>query len=191
MQSMLFAIELMNETCFEKLIVVDEVLVMILTIFFLFSVFLLGLAVDTAPNSSSSPSMLPLYVPSSTVSVFSSSKDVSKSLENHHHHPISTSSLSHLTNLPQSDDPGHGASGEKHQTCYVCLPPDKTSRDAEDILSIFPQETGQHIPDCASFGSQNANKFEFKCPAEYVGCLLRIHGESSRLSFYIYCRICF
>lgn len=108
----------------------------------------------------------------------------STTLENHHHHPRSASSTSslpsHLVESPLSDQPifpnGKQASGQ--HTCYVCLPPDKTSRDAEEILSIFPEETRQHIPDCASFGSQNAKHFEFKCPPEYVGCLLRIHGES-------------
>lgn len=160
---------------------------------------------QSASSSPSPPSHFSSHVSSSTQKTLVSSgslefhtkgRQVGKLAENHHHHPRSSSSLSissHLVELPLSDEPISTNGQQRHQqqqdyghhTCYVCLPPDKT--DAEEILSIFPVETRQHIRDCASFGSHTANLFEFKCPPEYVGCLLRIHGEF--LGFLISCNM--
>ncbi|ODN00685.1 hypothetical protein Ocin01_06002 [Orchesella cincta] len=133
----------------------------------------------SSPNVSSS-SPFPLKTLGSSTSHESLAEPGTS--ENHHHHPYSSS---HLVELPSSDEPAGGdgqPEAEGHHKCYVCLPPDKTSRDAEEILSIFPEETRQRIPDCASFGSHNAKHFEFKCPPEFVGCLLRIHGRNESRS---------
>ena len=54
--------------------------------------------------------------------------------------------------------------------CYVCLPPDKSSHEAREILGMFDSS---NIPDCAAFGPHNAHQFEFPCPEKYVGCLRR------------------
>lgn len=172
-------------------------------------------------SSSSSPSFYTSSSPFSSSSLLSSSSTVkstvvssslygTRPIENHHYHPLSILSSSssssssshlledspHLADQPANDKQQQvPASGQQQpHTCYVCLPPDKTSRGAEEILSIFPEETRKHIPDCASFGSQTAKHFEFKCPPEYVGCLLRIHGECTNTrEIYqckmIYCRI--
>ncbi|CAL8100583.1 unnamed protein product [Orchesella dallaii] len=141
-----------------------------------------GMGNDSLPTTPLSPN-----VSSSTLKTLTSSHELHgeslqepEASENHRHHPHS----SHLVELPSSDEPA--ANGQQqadgHHKCYVCLPPDKTSRDAEEILTIFPEETRQRIPDCASFGSHNAKHFEFKCPPEYVGCLLRIHGRNESRS---------
>lgn len=61
--------------------------------------------------------------------------------------------------------------------CYVCLPPNKASREAQDILSMFKGEEQKKIADCSEFSQPNAKLYEFNCPPLFGGCILRIHGE--------------
>jgi hypothetical protein len=61
--------------------------------------------------------------------------------------------------------------------CYVCLPPNKSSREARDILAMFPPHEQGKIADCSGFGQDNADGYEFNCPPQFGGCILRIHGK--------------
>jgi hypothetical protein len=70
-----------------------------------------------------------------------------------------------------------GGGGNTNTKCYVCLPPDKSSAEAEKILQLFPGQSSI-IPDCASIPWSNRMSSEFTCPPGYPGCYTRSHGES-------------
>ncbi len=64
----------------------------------------------------------------------------------------------------------------------MCLPPDKSSPEAQDILKLFKngnKRNEQKVSDCSGFSQNNMKEFEFKCPIGYHGCMLRIHGKKS------------
>lgn len=69
----------------------------------------------------------------------------------------------------------------------MCLPPDKSSPEAQDILNLFKDESGgsdNKVKDCAGFASSvNREAYEYKCPTGYHGCLLRIHGKGNGSDF--------
>jgi hypothetical protein len=49
---------------------------------------------------------------------------------------------------------------------------------AKEIIDSFP---GKTVPDCAAFPNStqeqnNAHEFQFNCPKDYTGCLLRTSG---------------
>jgi len=74
----------------------------------------------------------------------------------------------------QGDEPDHHHHPHK---CYVCLPPDRTSIDAQDILKLF---SAQSIPPCASLTLANLKSAEFECPPDFSGCQTRSHGKPFR-----------
>jgi hypothetical protein len=77
-------------------------------------------------------------------------------------------------NITSSSEPKpHSAN---HHKCYVCLPPDKSSAEAQEILSLFRKEK-EKLKDCLAFSGGNKTEFEFRCSGEYRGCLMRINGE--------------
>ncbi|CAL8102143.1 unnamed protein product [Orchesella dallaii] len=121
------------------------------------------------------------------------SRDSDSKHNNHHHiHPHQNQPRSlastYYTNGNNNNNHHHNhhldsaASSSSLYTphrCYVCLPPNKNSREAQQILDIFAKEVRPLIPDCSAFDPYvDTGRFEFDCPPTYGGCLLRIHGSN-------------
>ncbi|OXA50657.1 hypothetical protein Fcan01_14057 [Folsomia candida] len=105
---------------------------------------------------------------------------------NHHHnnyHDTGSSDRRDNNNRNRNDNgrsygqirgesgPHSHSSPLNRQRCYVCLPPNRVSREAKDILAMFGREDPREIADCAEFTPENANSYEFNCPPGFGGCL--------------------
>lgn len=91
------------------------------------------------------------------------------------HSPAVASALSSSSSLYAL----YAAVASAPHRCYVCLPPNKNSKEAQQILAMFAKDIQSLIPYCSQFDPYvDARRFEFDCPSqEYDGCILRIHGK--------------
>lgn len=139
-------------------------------------------------------------VAASTSRDFESSSSSSGSPHHHHHqnnyHQQPHSSSSYYSSSSGSNNHyySHHIGNNRHldsalasssllyspHRCYVCLPPNKNSREAQQVLAMVANELRPLIPDCSAFDPYvDAGRFEFDCPPKFGGCILRIHGKAN------------